>query len=190
MLRFASAFQKVVHDLFQIMQAHEYNKGVYTAYELIPLDLTASLRGLVTGYNGNARRARTVGNRDTGVSWSRNRRTDARNDLIRDARAFQRDRLFTTSAEHERISAFEPDYQFAFARFANEKLLDLSLIGAVLTGLLANINQFGAFRRMFQQFGAHQSIVKNNLRLLQTIFTLQGEQIRVARPGPDQIDCA
>src|SRR5215831_10874059 len=142
----------------------------------------------MASYDGDARRARTVGDRDAGVRGSGNRRTDAGDDFIGNSRAFQSDRLFTSPAEHERISALEPDYQLAFARFANEKLLDLSLIYAVLIGLLADVNQFGAWRGVFQQFGAHQPIVKNNLRPLQTIFALQSEQLRIPRPGADQID--
>src|SRR4029453_12236531 len=39
-MRLTTAFQKTVHDLFQIMQAHEDNEGVYTARKLTPLDLT------------------------------------------------------------------------------------------------------------------------------------------------------
>ena len=81
-MRLTTAFQKSVHDLFQIMQAHEDNEGVDAAYELTPLDLTAAVRCLVTGYDGNARCAGTVGDRDTGISWSGNRRTDARDDFI------------------------------------------------------------------------------------------------------------
>src|SRR5262245_25317679 len=150
-LRVASAFQKSVHDLFQIMHAHEDNEGVYAAHELTPLDLIAALGCLVAGYDGNAGRARTVSNRYTGVCGSGNRRTDARDDLIGNSSVFQSGRLFTSPAEHERISALEPDYQLAFARFANEKLLDLSLISTVLTGLLADVNQFSAWRSVFQQ---------------------------------------
>src|SRR5262249_20775347 len=146
------------------------------------------LRCLVASYDGNARRARAVSNWYAGVSGSSNRRTDSRNDFVGDSRAFQSGRLFTSPAEHEGISALEPDYQLAFARFANDKLLDLCLIDAALAGLLADVNQFGARRGVFQQFGANQSIVKNNLRPLQTIFALQGEQIRIPRPGTDQID--
>src|SRR5262245_23723567 len=147
-LRVASAFQKSVDDLFQIMHAHEDNEGVYAAHELTPFDL-AALTCLVASYDGNARRARAVSNWYAGVSGSSNRRTNARNDFVGDSRAFQSGRLFTSPAEHERISALEPDYQLAFARFANEKLLDLSLIDAALTGLLADVDQFGACRSMF-----------------------------------------
>src|SRR5215813_8256972 len=144
----------------------------------------------MASYDGDARRARTVGDRDAGVRGSGNRRTDAGDDFVGDSRAFQSGRLFTSPAEHEGISALEPDYQLAFARFANEKLLDLSLIDTVLTGLLADVNQFGACRSVFQQFGAHQSIVKNNLRPLQTIFALQGEQLRISRPCPNEVNFA
>src|SRR4030095_1125132 len=105
-----------------------------------------------------------------------------------DHRAFQSGRLFTSPAEYKRISTLEPDYHLAFARFANEKLFDLSLICAVLAGLLADVNQFGALHCMFQQFSPHQSIVENNLRLLQTFFALQGEKIGISRPRADQID--
>src|SRR4029434_2524849 len=65
---------------------------------------------------------------------------------------------------------------------------NFSLIDAVLAHLLADVNQFGALHCMSQQFSAHQSIVKNNLRLLQTVFALQGEQIGISRPCADQID--
>src|SRR5215831_3759877 len=171
------------------MHAHEDNEGVYAAHELTPFDL-AALTCLVASYDGNARRARAVSNWYAGVSGSSNRRTDSRNDFVGDSRAFQSGRLFTSPAEHEGISALEPDYQLAFARFANEKLLDLSLIDAALTGLLADVNQFGARRGVFQQFGANQSIVKNNLRPLQTIFALQGEQIRISRPCADEVNFA
>src|SRR5262245_28510278 len=136
--------------------------------EFTPPDLIASLRCLVAGYDGNARRTRTVSDRDTGISGSGNSGTDARDDFVGNSRAFQSGRLFTSPTEHEWISALEPDYQLAFARFANEKLLDLALIDAALTGLLADVDQFGAWRSVFQQFGTHQSIVKNGMRLLQT----------------------
>src|SRR5262245_17901841 len=144
----------------------------------------------MASYDGDARRARTVSNWYAGVRGSGNRRTDAGDDFVGDSRAFQSGRLFTSPAEHEGISALEPDYQLAFARFANEKLLDLSLIDAALTGLLADVNQFGARRCVFQQFGANQPIVKYNLRPLQTIFALQSDQLWISGPGADQIDCA
>src|SRR5215468_8146034 len=66
-LRVAAAFQKSVHDLFQIMHAHEDNESVHAAHEVTPLDLIPALRCLVASYDSKTRRARTVSNRDAGV---------------------------------------------------------------------------------------------------------------------------
>src|ERR1700693_3427736 len=102
-------------------------------------------------HNGNARRAETVCDRDAGVSWCGDGRTDAGDDFIGDTGRTQRFRLFAASAEDEGIAAFEPNDALTLARFLNEQRFDVPLLDAVFARSLADINHLSLGMGKFQQ---------------------------------------
>ena len=54
----------------------------------------------------------------------------------------------------------------------------------------AGINEFSRFRDIIEQFGVGEVVVDHHFRMLQQIFTPQGDQAGIARPCANQINFA
>ena len=65
-----------------------------------------------------------------------------------------------------------------------------ALLLAALAGLLADEDPLGVAPRALEHRLADQPVVENHVRLLQQLQRAQGEQVRIAGPGADQVDLA
>ncbi len=116
--------------------------------------------------------------------------TDSRHDLERNSRGAQGQRLFAATAEDEGIAALQSHNLLALARVANQQRLDLALIGAMFARPLADINQFRAAGGEFQQLVVCQFVEENRVGGFETALTLERQQLRIPRPGADEINLA
>src|SRR5205823_12520311 len=80
--------------------------------------------------DGNRAAEATMGDRDAGGSWRCQRGRNAGNNLKRHARPRQRQRLFATSTEDERIAAFQPHHTPTLSPELHQQCVDVVLTGA------------------------------------------------------------
>ncbi len=97
--------------------------------------------------------------------------------------------LLAAAPEHERVTALEPRHALAGARQLQQQLVDPLLLAA-LAGLLADENALGVAPRALEHRLPDQAVVENHVRLLQQLQCAQGQQVRIAGPGADQVDLA
>ena len=114
--------------------------------------------------------------------------SNARHHLKRYALFHERGDLLAPAAEDERIAALEPYHALALFRQPHQKLVDVLLRDGMVVTLLAGIDTLGVAPHQLQHFGRHQAVVNHDVGLLHQAQRPEGEQVRVARPTPDQID--
>ena len=105
---------------------------------------------------------------------------------IGDAGGAQRFDLLAAAAEDEGIAALQPHRALAGFRRLDQQLVDRILADAGLADAAADRNARGVAADAIENFGRHQFVVENDVGVLQRAQRLDGEQIRIARPGADQ----
>ena len=93
-----------------------------------------------------ANRLATKRHRNARCRWHRDASGDARDSFARDPGFFERQSLFATAGEHERIAPLEPNHAFPFARQSDQECLDFRLRYRMMPGLLAHRKQLDVIR--------------------------------------------
>jgi hypothetical protein len=115
------------------------------------------------GDDEKARRDTAMRHRNTRQLRRRDRRADARDNLERDTRHRQRERFLGAAAEHERVSAFQPDDALAGARTANHQAVDRLLADALASRALADAEALRV-RQAAERLRVDQRVVQNQVR--------------------------
>jgi hypothetical protein len=97
-------------------------------------------------------------------------------------------RLLAAAAEQIRIAAFETYDLAPVAGKTDEQGIDLVLRYGMAFGLLADADPSGPRRDQRQDRVGHQAIIDNDVGLIQQTARLERQQIRISRPGADQVD--
>jgi hypothetical protein len=111
-----------------------------------------------------------------------------RDDLDGDAVAQKVERFLAAAAEDEGISALEPDDHPVRRGEAPEKFVDLLLAHGVAPGRLADVDPPRPRLDEAQNPLADQSVVDHDVGELEEPCRLQGQKLRVAGPGSDQMN--
>src|SRR5581483_11592167 len=120
---------------------------------------------------------------------STDRRSHAGDNLEFDSGRAQRLRLLTTAAENKGIAALQSHHPLSAAGPLDHQTIDLGLIERPRRArAAADVNQFRVRRRLLEQFGTDERVVKNHLRRGQNLKTAYGDQIRGTWTCADQID--
>ncbi len=103
----------------------------------------------------------------------------------------QRFDLFATAAEDERVTALEARNAQSPLRVLHEQLVNASLRGVMIAArFLADEHALRIAARAIEHGVGHESIVKNDVGLLEQLNRTQREQVRIARARADQINLA
>ncbi len=132
----------------------------------------------------------TMGQRNTGIGRAATGRGNPGDDLERYVVRRQFFDLFAASPEYERIAAFEPQYALAFFSQGNQQLVDLILRHRMRCALFTDIDAIGIAPAQVEDSGRYQAVVQDHVGLLHQAQGTEGQQIRIARSGTDQIDLA
>src|SRR3981081_1368208 len=100
-----------------------------------------------------------MGNRNARIGGYRNGRTHPRHNLKWDTGLCQRQSLFSSTSEDERVTTLQSHYRMALLCIVNEQRVNLLLLHAMATWPFADIHTFclGAYR--VKQLGTDQAIV-------------------------------
>jgi hypothetical protein len=139
----------------------------------------------MSGEKSDMRALPPMRDRDSRISRTGNRRSDAWHDHERYSSRRQRLRLFPAAAKQKRIAALEPDHLFALPRFLDEQRVDFVLRERVRARLLSGENQLRAVRSPAQHLGVAEVIVNNHLSLLDAFLCSECHQPKVPWPGSD-----
>src|SRR3954468_2985084 len=113
-----------------------------------------------------------MGDRDPRECGRRDRGADARDDLVRDTRGLERERLFAAAAEHERIAALEANDAVAALRRTDQQRVDAVLIDRRTPGALADEEPL-RLRRELEQVLLDERVVEDEVRFAQPAQRLQ-----------------
>ena len=97
--------------------------------------------------------------------------------------------LLATAAEHERVAALQARHALAGQREPHEQGVDVLLLPAV-AGFLADEDALRVAARALQHLRCDETVVQDDVGLLQQLQRAQGEEVRVAGTGADQVDLA
>ena len=170
-------------DLGERGESHEDHQR-FGVPDFGPID---GLHG-VAGDEGDGRSMFAMGERDSGVGGDAQRRGHAGYDLKRDAGIGQRFGFFAAAAEDEGVAAFEADYGESAARPVDEHAADFVLREFVRGFLFADVDAFGAGRGEIEEGRVGEVIVENGVGLLEDAAAFDSDELRVARPGSDEVD--
>src|SRR5581483_9488406 len=115
--------------------------------------------------------------RDAGARRHRRERRDARDDLERDPRSVERERLLAATAEDERVAALEADDLEALAAEPDQQVVQLLLADA---GARDPERVLG---RLVDELGRDERVAGAD-----ELEALRRDQARVARARADEID--
>jgi len=129
-----------------------------------------------------------MGHRDAGIGRRGDAGGDPRHHLHRHAVGREIGGLLAPPTEQERIAALEPhDHAMALGQLHQHgvgALLGNRMVAATLAHKVA----FAPLGHQLQQGTGHQGIVNEGIALAQQTMGPQGEQLRIPRSGPHQID--
>ncbi len=109
---------------------------------------------------------------------------DAGDDAKRNAGGGERQRLLPAAAEDQRIAALQPQHAQAVGAKRDQALVDAQLRRLHASGALAHLLQ--PMRGQRQDVGRDQRVVQHHVGHRQRVRGVQGEQSRIARPGPGE----
>ena len=131
-----------------------------------------------------------VGQRDAGIRRATARGRHAGHDLKRDIMRREQLDLLAAAPEDKRIATLQAQHAPALPGQLHQQLIDLPLRQRVLIARLANIDALGVFMRELDDPGRDQAIIEHHIGLLHQTQGPEGQQVRVTRPAPHQIDLA
>ena len=129
-----------------------------------------------------------VGEGDPGVGGAARRRGHPRHDLKRDPFVGEGRDLLAAPPEDERVPALEPQHAPALAREADEEAVDVGLPDRVLVPALPRVDLLRVAPHEGEHAGGHEAVVHHHVRLLHEAHGAEGEEVRVAGAGPDEVD--
>ena len=91
----------------------------------------------------------------------------------------ERERLFASTAKHERVAALEANDTLTAAGGANQQLVDELLRDRMAPCPFSNVNT-ASRRREVEDLGIDQRVVKHEIRFGETSFGPACQQIRIA----------
>ena len=139
----------------------------------------------MSGDDQEPRRHRSVRDRDARELGSRHRGTDARHDLERNTGVRERERLFASTAKHERVAALEANDTLTAAGGSNHQLVDELLRDRMAPCPFSNVNTTSR-RCEVEHRGIDQRVVKHEIRFGQTSFGPACQQVRIAGPRANE----
>ena len=142
--------------------------------------------GAVRRRKDHAGRHLAHGHRRRRIGRPRQRRADARHDLIGHASLAQRRQLFAGPPEHHRVAALQPRHALALPHQPHQQGIDLRLRERVVALLLANRNPRRVAPAHLDHRGGHQLVMHDHIGRLQQPLRPQRQQILGTRPCPDQ----
>ena len=113
---------------------------------------------------------------------------DSGDDLEGHAGVVERGHLFGGAAEDERVSALEADDAAPSAGVFDHQGVDLVLSDVLKAAALADIDDFGAGRRIFENRLRDEVVVENHVRMLDQAQGFDGEQVGVSGTCAHEID--
>ena len=138
---------------------------------------------------GYAARNAALRQRESKLGAGRQRRRDARHDLVAHAGRLERGNFFLGATEEHRIAAFEANDDRVSLRRVDEPFVDELLRGGVFPAAFADGDLFGAGGER-HRIGMHQRIVEDDVGLREQFRRAQREQVRRAGSGANEIDDA
>ena len=130
-----------------------------------------------------------MGDRDAGRGSPADTGADPGDDAETDPGGRQRQRLLPAAAEYQWIAALQPHHAVAFARQADETLVDAKLGRALPAGALADRLQ-PRLRCEREDFRRYQRVVQHHIGLGQRAGGVQSQQPGVTGTRADQPDGA
>src|SRR5262249_24772957 len=130
---------------------------------------------------------------NAGVCGDRRAGRNSGHDFPFDSGLNQRLGLLAAAAKDERVAALQTHDDRMFIGLRDEQAVDLRLRPQLLGTLepaLADVDQFGAGGRMFENLRVDQVVVDHAVGFGDQIARLEREQARIARPRADQINLA
>ena len=118
--------------------------------------------------------------RNSGIGGAAGRGRDARHDGEIDSGAGEGLELLSATAEDEGVAALETHDPASLARVLDHQLVDVLLARALPAGSLADADPRSVAPREIQHGGRHQSIVQDDIRILERPQGLQREQFGIA----------
>jgi len=94
--------------------------------------------------------------------------------------------LFAASAEHKRISTFQPADPQSLERLAAQQKADILLFHRVATGCLSDVDLLSARARVVKQTRVAEVVINDDVRLTDAPHAFHGNQTRISRTRPDQ----
>ena len=141
----------------------------------------------VSGHDGEGRGQAPVGDGHARIGRNGDGRRDARHHLKGHPGRLQGEDLLAAATEHERVAAFEPDDLPPGPAVPDQHRVDGVLIHRP-AGRLPDVDALRPGRRQFQEAGVRQPVVHDDVGAAQQLGAPDGQQARVAGPGPDQVD--
>lgn len=172
---------EIVHDILKVLHAHEEHERADAGCDLVPVHFRFRLgRVFVSGDKGNACRVLAMGQRDAGVSRHRRGRGHAGDDLKRDVVIGKLFGLFSSPAEDEGVSAFQPRDELSLSRLPDDKAVDLILRERVPAPLLANVNELRVRTSLLEQALVGEIVVDDHVGPFDALQALDCDQSRIS----------
>ena len=194
LLRVAAGGDQRAGDARQLAHAHVEDQRPREGGQRRPVDrrvraLAASSRVWpVTSATAPARPA--VGDGDPRVGGGGHSGRDAGDDLERDPRRPQRERLLAAAAEDERVAALQPHDGPPGAGVLEHQLLGPLLRDGLAAALLADEQQLGVRPRALERAGADEPVIEDHVGAGDQLERPGRQQAGVARPGADEVHAA
>ncbi len=131
-----------------------------------------------------------MGQRNAGVGRAAAGRGDARHHLEGNAVGRQFVDFLAATAKYERIAALQAQHALALLGQLDQLAVDLVLGHGVVGAALADVQAVGVAAAQFEDGRGHQAVVEHHVGLLHQAQGAEGQQVRVARAGADQVDLA
>ena len=180
--------QEPTDDAGHVAHAHHHHQRVHPRQRAPIVLVLRTVPEAMARYDGGAPGDDPVGDGNPGVLQRRNGRGDTGDELEGDSGGFQRQPLLAAPPEDERIATFQPHDPLSLTAEPNQQIVDLLLGCAVGAGSLADVVQFGVRARPSQDGAVDEGIEDDGVRFAQELPAPQGEQFRVARPGPNDVN--
>src|SRR5690606_38106792 len=124
---------------------------------------------------------------DACVSGTAERCRNARHDLVRQSRRFQRRCFLAAAPEDERIAALQPAYPFALPYEVDEHPVDGLLLHSGFADSLADRDELRFLAREIEYGFGYEPVIENYIRLAEKLLGAKREQPRVAGTRPHNV---
>ena len=141
----------------------------------------------VTAHERDRVSAPRVGHRHAGVGGNTDAEWNARHHLERNSLRVQKQRFLASAIEDEGVAAFEPRHQLPLSRLLGKEKRNRVLLHRLTPGA-ADVDQLGSLARLFEHSRRDLVIVNHDVGALEAFKPVHGDEARIARAGPDQVN--